>query len=77
MYQNPQAHAGCNRRLKKCAEILSHSRNMHRNIDDIAYLCGFSSLPYFYRRFKQRYGCTPREYRLNAPGPGQDRPQQG
>ena len=56
----------CKRRLEKCAEILSHSRNMNRNIDDIAYQCGFNSLPYFYRRFKQYYGCTPREYRLGA-----------
>ena len=67
----------CKRRLEKCTEILSHSRNIHRNIDDIAYQCGFSSLPYFYRRFKQYYGCTPREYRLNAPGLMQQRSQQG
>ena len=56
------------RRLEKCAEILRSTRNMERNIDEIAFQCGFSSLPYFYRRFKQQYGCTPREYRLGVSG---------
>ena len=56
------------RRLERCAEILRSSRNIHRNIDEIAFQCGFSSLPYFYRKFKQQYGCTPREYRLEVSG---------
>ncbi len=55
----------CKRRLQKCTELLSCSQNINRNIDDIAYQCGFGSLPYFYRKFKQYYGCTPREYKLN------------
>ena len=62
----------CKRRLQKCTEILSCSRDISRNIDDIAYLCGFSSLPYFYRRFKQHYGCTPREYKLNTLNSGRE-----
>ena len=61
----------CKRRLQKCTEILSCSRDISRNIDDIAYRCGFSSLPYFYRRFKQHYGCTPREYKLRTSNSGQ------
>ncbi len=60
----------CKRRLQKCTELLSCTRDINRNIDDIAYLCGFSSLPYFYRRFKQHYGCTPREYKLRISNPG-------
>ena len=56
------------RRLERCAEILRSTRNMERNIDEIAFQCGFSSLPYFYRRFKRQYGCTPREYRLGVSG---------
>ena len=56
----------CKRRLEKCTELLSCSRNINRNTDTIAYQCGFSSLPYFYRRFKQYYGCTPREYKLKV-----------
>jgi len=54
----------CRRRLQKCAEILCCSWPYRRNIDAIAYQCGFNSLPYFYRKFRQRYGCSPREYRL-------------
>ena len=56
------------RRLEQCAAILRSPRNMDRNIDEIAFQCGFSSLPYFYRRFKRQYGCTPREYRLGVSG---------
>ena len=61
----------CKRRLQKCTELLSCSRDINRNIDDIAWRCGFSSLPYFYRRFKQHYGCTPREYKLGTSNSGQ------
>ena len=63
----------CKRRLEKCAEILSSSWHINRNIHDIAYLCGFNSISYFYHSFKQRYGYTPREYRLNASIPRRKR----
>ena len=55
----------CKRRLQKCAELLGGPLGRRRNIDEIAYQCGFNSLPYFYRKFRQRYDCSPREYRLN------------
>ena len=61
------------RRLERCAEMLHTSWHMKRNINDVAYLCGFNSLPYFYLSFKQHYGCTPSEYRLNALIPGRER----
>lgn len=35
------------------------------NILDISIDCGFSSLAYFYKVFKQHYNMTPRQYRLN------------
>ena len=54
------------RRLEKCAETLSSPRHMNRNVNDVAYKCGFNNLSYFYSHFKQHYGCTPLEYRLNA-----------
>ena len=63
----------CQQRLEKCAEILNSSRHINRNINDVAYLCGFNSLSYFYMSFKKHYGCTPREYRLNASIPGRER----
>ena len=54
----------CKRRLQKCAELLSSQVGRCGNIDEIAYQCGFNSLPYFYRKFRQHYDCSPREYRL-------------
>lgn len=50
-------------RLHRAAALLRTSRT---EIPAIADRCGFANLSYFYRLFKQRYGCTPREYRLNA-----------
>jgi len=35
-----------------------------KTLEDIAYDAGFSSLPHFYRTFKQAEGMTPRQYRL-------------
>lgn len=35
------------------------------DIIDISIDCGFLSLPYFYKVFKQYYGMTPRQYKLN------------
>jgi len=54
----------CARRLQKCAEVLRSPQRRRRNIDAIAYQCGFNSLPYFYRKFRQHYDCSPREYML-------------
>ena len=62
------------RRLEKCGEMLRSSRHMNHNVNDVAYNCGFGNLSYFYFRFKQHYGCTPLEYRLNASIPGRERP---
>ena len=38
-------------------------RNSDRNISDIALECGFSNLSNFNRKFKEKLGTTPREYR--------------
>lgn len=35
---------------------------------DISVECGFSDVKYFNRAFAERFGCTPREYRLGAAG---------
>lgn len=34
------------------------------NISDICFQCGFNDLSYFYKRFKLRFGITPRQLRL-------------
>jgi AraC-like DNA-binding protein len=35
-------------------------------IGTLAYDCGFTTQAHFSRRFKDRYGVTPREYRVAA-----------
>jgi AraC family L-rhamnose operon transcriptional activator RhaR len=47
-------------RLKHCCELL---RNSDYTIDKIIEECGFSDRNTFYERFKNKYGCTPSEYR--------------
>ena len=47
-------------RLKHCSELL---RNSDYTIDKIIEDCGFSDRNTFYERFKNKYGCTPSEYR--------------
>ncbi len=38
-----------------------------KNISEISFECGFSSIQYFNRRFKAKNGCSPKEYRkLNS-----------
>lgn len=47
-------------RLKRCCELL---KNSDYTIDRIIKECGFSDRNTFYERFKNKYGCTPSEYR--------------
>ena len=47
-------------RLKHCSELL---KNSDFTIDKIIEACGFSDRNTFYERFKNKYGCTPSEYR--------------
>jgi AraC-like DNA-binding protein len=51
------------RRLTNCAEALGDRRQSGRPISDIAFAWGFADVSHFGRRFKERYGCTPRDYR--------------
>lgn len=46
-------------RLEKAQEMLLHEDG---NISEIAYACGFNSLSYFSRAFKDKFGKTPSEY---------------
>ena len=46
-------------RIKKAAELLGNKRGP---ISDIAYSCGFTSIPTFYRCFSKTYGCSPKQF---------------
>ncbi|MCW3060752.1 MAG: Transcriptional regulator, AraC family [Capsulimonas sp.] len=50
-------------RLTRAASLLATTTD---EIIVIAGDCGFDNLSYFYRRFRQKYGCTPRDYQLHA-----------
>jgi len=51
------------RRLETAAKRLSDPACAHLSIGVLAYGCGFSSQAHFARRFKDRYGISPREHR--------------
>jgi AraC-like DNA-binding protein len=36
------------------------------SVSEIAFRLGFSDLSHFSRRFKERFGCSPREFRAQA-----------
>jgi len=52
------------RRLSRCAATLRDPRQAHRPITDICLSWGFNSTSHFSRLFKERFGLTPREYRV-------------
>lgn len=47
-------------RLRVCCNLLGRTE---LSITEIALACGFHHLSYFSKRFMERFGCTPREYR--------------
>lgn len=47
-------------RLEQACRMLLHGTN---SISDIATAVGYQNISYFYRLFRQRFGCTPMEYR--------------
>lgn len=53
-------------RLERAMEMLLHTDS---NISDIAYGSGFSSVAYFNRLFRRRFGLSPKAARLNQPTP--------
>ena len=51
------------RRLEVAAKRLTDPAYAHLSVGMVAYGCGFSSQAHFARRFKDRCGMSPREYR--------------
>ena len=47
-------------RLTKAAQLLKESE---LSVGEVAQSVGFSDQSYFDRRFRERFGCTPRDYR--------------
>ena len=48
------------RRFYRAEELLLDT---NLSIDDIIYVVGYESHSYFFRRFKEKYGVTPSQYR--------------
>jgi len=56
------------RRLERATKRLADPGCAHLPIGTLAFDCGFASQAHFSRRFKERHGSTPREYRHAALG---------
>ena len=62
VYHDTPANYIKNKRLEKSAELL---RLSNERISDIAFDCGFNSLPNFTRSFHEKYNLSPSNYRLD------------
>ena len=60
-------HFLANTRLMRSAGYLISTK---LSVEHIAVTVGFSNLGFFYRLFKEKYGMTPKEYRLVQAGGG-------
>ncbi len=61
-----------NAKLARAADQLEHTA---KKIDEIAEENGFNSSAYFIKKFKQKYGVTPKKYRMDAVIEGQTKPE--
>lgn len=50
-------------RLDKARVMLIDAAHDRLKVSEIAWTCGFNEVPYFNRRFRQRYGLTPTDLR--------------
>ena len=50
-------------RLQKVRAMLEDPRHDRLKINEIAYACGFSEVPYFNRCFRRRFGASPKDVR--------------
>ncbi|MDO4339612.1 MAG: AraC family transcriptional regulator [Eubacteriales bacterium] len=49
-------------RLQQAASLL---KTTSLSVYDISYHVGYSNTSFFFQKFKEKYGCTPKEYRKN------------
>lgn len=54
-------------RLLKARAMLIDGRCDRLKVSEIAWACGFNEVPYFNRRFRNRYGVTPTDLRERSP----------
>jgi AraC-like DNA-binding protein len=57
------------RRLEECARDLADPALAGVSITEVAFSWGFNSGPHFARSFRNRFDCSPREFRGRAQGP--------
>lgn len=63
-------------RLDRCRQELGETGRQDIRIGEIAYGWGFNDLAHFSRSFRERFGCSPREFRkqsLDGAAPAADR----
>jgi AraC-like DNA-binding protein/mannose-6-phosphate isomerase-like protein (cupin superfamily) len=63
-------HTGCNfkellgkRKLQQAAYLLS---NTTQSVESVMTAIGYDNSSFFYRRFRERYGCSPRDFRRDT-----------
>jgi AraC-like DNA-binding protein len=54
------------RRLEACRRDLADPTHGHRQLIEIAFAWGFNDQSHFSRTFKERFGLSPRDYRMNV-----------
>jgi len=54
------------RRLEACSRDLLDPRRAHRSISEVAYSWGFNDAAHFSRAFRERFGCSPKEWRQRS-----------
>lgn len=52
------------RRLRRSVHMLEDPSRAHMTIAEVAFACGFTSEAHFYRSFRDHFGQTPREIRI-------------
>ncbi len=57
------------RRLENCRKDLANPAHAGQRLTEIAFHWGFNDLSHFSRAFRQRFGCSPREYRRQMLAP--------
>lgn len=50
---------------KRLSQACFYLKNTDMTIEDIAFSVGYENISYFYRIFKNRYGLSPRKYRIS------------